>query len=185
MPPEISKSNMETSVTEVQEELSPLSDRDFRIFNHMAVKMDYFHDKFRRSWNLLWLAATTKTCPQNMEPEKLIDVGLSFARNLTTHHNIEEAYFFPMLAEKMPEFQSNQAELLKQHRDIHAGLDGFVEYLQSCRRGETELDMIQLKAVMESWGDVLWTHLDQEVKTISAKNMRRYWTLDDMIRMQI
>jgi hypothetical protein len=36
---------------------------------------------------------------------------------------------------------------------------------------------------MESWGDILWTHLDQEVKTLGADNMRRYWSKDDMAKM--
>jgi hypothetical protein len=30
---------------------------------------------------------------------------------------------------------------------------------------------------------VLWEHLDEEVKTLGADNMRRYWSLDEMKRM--
>ncbi|CAG9941990.1 unnamed protein product [Clonostachys rosea f. rosea IK726] len=36
---------------------------------------------------------------------------------------------------------------------------------------------------METWGDVLWAHLDDEVKTLGAENMRKYWTLEEMRRM--
>ncbi len=35
------------------------------------------------------------------------------------------------------------------------------------------------------WGDVLWKHLDQEVKTLGAESMRKYWTLADMRRLSM
>ena len=85
----------------------------------------------------------------------------------------------------MPEFKAgrNAAELLTQHKEIHQGMDVFEEYLRSCRDGETELELKVLKQKMDSWGEVLWKHLDQEVKTLGADNMRRYWTLEEMKRM--
>jgi hypothetical protein len=36
---------------------------------------------------------------------------------------------------------------------------------------------------MDSWGTVLWSHLEQEVKTLGAENMRKYWTIEEMRRM--
>lgn len=85
----------------------------------------------------------------------------------------------------MPEFKNgkNAAELLRQHKEIHKGMDGFEEYLQKCRRGEADFELSVLKQKMDSWGEVLWTHLDQEVKTLGAENMRRYWTLEEMRSM--
>jgi hypothetical protein len=85
----------------------------------------------------------------------------------------------------MPEFKQgkNSAELLRQHKEIHAGMDLFEEYLKRCKSGETELRMETLKEKMDSWGTVLWTHLDQEVKTLGAENMRKYWTKEEMRRM--
>lgn len=90
-----------------------------------------------------------------------------------------------MLATKMPEFKAgrNRAELLRQHDAIHHGMDELVAYLEQCRSGETELDLRVLKTKLDSWGEVLWTHLDQEVKTLGAENMRKYWTLNEMRRM--
>lgn len=90
-----------------------------------------------------------------------------------------------MLAARMPEFKAgkNQGELLQQHKAIHAGLDGFEEYLKKCKSGETELDLKLLKTKMDTFGAVLWKHLDQEVKTLGAENMRKYWSLEDMRRM--
>ena len=85
----------------------------------------------------------------------------------------------------MPEFKAgrNAAELLRQHKEIHKGMDVFEEYLNKCISGETDLDLSVLKTKMDSWGEVLWKHLDQEVKTLGAENMRRYWTVEEMRRM--
>jgi len=87
----------------------------------------------------------------------------------------------------MPEFKNGQnaAELLRQHKEIHKGMDQFSAYLEKCNSGETELELKVMKEKMDSWGEVLWKHLDQEVKTLGADNMRKYWTLDEMRRMQM
>ena len=100
------------------------------------------------------------------------------------HHDIEEEHIFPVLARKMPEFKTgaNAAELLRQHREIHKGLVQLQQYLTQVDRGGVELQLSVMKEKM-AWGTVLWTHLDQEVKTLGAENMRRYWTLEEMRRM--
>jgi len=82
----------------------------------------------------------------------------------------------------MPEFQ-NRAELLKQHEEIHVGMDALEAYLRSVQSGERELVLAEMKTKMDSWGTVLWTHLDQEVKTLGAENMRRYWSVAEMASM--
>lgn len=136
---------------------------------------------------MIWNACNANKRPANMSLKSFLNEGLQFIRHLTAHHNIEEAYFFPVLARKMPEFKAGKgngaAELLRQHREIHKGMDVFEEYLKACKSGETELQLSVLKTKMESWGTVLWTHLDQEVKTLGAENMRKYWTLDEMKNM--
>lgn len=154
------------------------------------------HNHFRHTWTMLYTACTENRRPQGMSLRQFIDQGLYFVRGLTMHHNIEETYFFPQLAKRMPEFQAGKGkgkgkggggggmgELLQQHRQIHAGMDVFEEYLTQCRRGERELEMATLKAKMDSWGDVLWTHLDQEVKTLGAENMRKYWTKEEIFAL--
>ncbi|KAL2753306.1 hypothetical protein ACRALDRAFT_1072173, partial [Sodiomyces alcalophilus JCM 7366] len=140
------------------------------------------HNHFRRSWTMLHTAATTNKRPQGRSIKSFIDEGLHFVQMLETHHNIEETYIFPVLARKMPEFRAgkNAAELLRQHREIHRGMEALETYLRACRSGETELAMPRLKELLDSWGTVLWTHLDQEVETLGAENMRRYWTLDEI-----
>lgn len=124
-----------------------------------------------------------------MSIKQFINEGLSLIQYLEMHHGIEETHLFPVLARKMPEFRSNgsgskkAAELLRQHKDIHAGMDGFGDYLRGCLSGETPLEMSRLREQMDSWGPVLLKHLDQEVETLGAENMRKYWTMEEMRRL--
>jgi hemerythrin-like domain-containing protein len=123
-----------------------------------------------------------------MSLKQFLTTGLQFCSHLHTHHSIEEQHIFPVLARKMPAFKNGPnykgaAELLRQHKAIHEGMDVFEAYLHAVREGETELDLKVLKTKMDSWGEVLWKHLEQEVKTLGAENMRKYWTLDEMRRM--
>lgn len=120
-----------------------------------------------------------------MSLKQFLDEGISFIGYLTTHHNIEETYIFPVLAKKMPEFQTGgkgkkAAELLQQHKEIHKGMDVMEEYLRKCRNSEVELELSVLKTKMDSWGEVLWKHLDQEVETLGAENVRKYWTIEEI-----
>jgi hypothetical protein len=165
--------------------LPPLTPAEFQQYNRLADQMNMYHEHFRKSWNLLWDACEAGRRPAHTSLRAFVSGGLDFVRYLTAHHNFEEAYLFPVLAKRMPEFRKGgkgggAAELLRQHKEIHKGLGLLDEYLRGCRSGEHELDLSVLKTKMESWRQVLWTHLDQEVKTLGAENMRRYWTLDDM-----
>lgn len=98
------------------------------------------------------------------------------------HHGIEEAHIFPVLAKKMPAFRK-ELELLTQHKQIHNGLDKFDAYLEECKSGERELRLEEMKALMDTFGAVLWAHLDDEVKELSAENMRKYWSIQEMRSM--
>jgi len=95
------------------------------------------------------------------------------------HHGVEERHVFPLLAKKMPAFRK-ELELLAQHKEIHQGLEKFQEYLENCQSGEKELRLGEMKRLMDQFGDVLWRHLDEEVKELGAENMRKYWTLEEM-----
>jgi hemerythrin-like domain-containing protein len=134
---------------------------------------------------MLSSARTSNKRPESMSLKQFINAGLQFCSHLMAHHSIEESYVFPMLAVRMPEFAQgpNAAELLRQHKAIHDGMDMFEEYLRKCKNGETELDLRTLKMKMDSWGEVLWKHLDQEVQALGAENMRKYWSIEDMRRM--
>ena len=131
---------------------------------------------------MLYSAACAGKRPVNMTARQFLAAGRQFCNHLEIHHSIEEQHIFPVLAKKMPAFQK-ELELLTQHKAIHAGLEQFQEYLEACLAGETDLRMGELKRIMDSFKDVLWTHLEAEVKQLRADNMRKYWTLEEMEKM--
>jgi hemerythrin-like domain-containing protein len=116
-----------------------------------------------------------------MSLKQFLSVASQFTSHLSTHHAIEEQHIFPVLARKMPQFR-NTALLLEQHKKIHEGMDVFEKYIDEVRSGERELELKELAKRME-WGGVLWAHLEEEVKTLGAENMRQYWTVEEMRRM--
>lgn len=79
----------------------------------------------------------------------------------------------------MPAF-ARELSLLTQHKQIHAGLDKFEAYLLACQSGERELRFPEIKELMDGFGKVLWTHLDEEVHELRAENMRLFWNPKEM-----
>jgi hypothetical protein len=142
-------------------------------------------------------ACTTNRRPANMTLKQFIDEGLNLARYLEGHHSIEETYLYPLLGRKMPEFRATappaglgkgkgkkkkveENELLRQHQLIHEGMDEMADYLRRCKDRECELELGVLKTKLDSWGEVLLKHLDQEVQDLAPEKMRRYFTVQEM-----
>ncbi|KAK4574643.1 hypothetical protein LTR86_001484 [Recurvomyces mirabilis] len=167
-----------------EQALPKLSPQEFRMYNRMSEHMDMFHEHFRHTWNTLYGACTSGKRPAGMSIRTFLSEGEQFCQQLTFHHNIEEQHIFPILARKMPAFKK-ELQLLTQHKEIHKGLDKLEEYLGKCRSGEKELRLDEMKTVMDSFGTVLWQHLDEEVHELRAENMRKYWTLEEMRRIPI
>ena len=134
---------------------------------------------FRATWNTLYTACTTSRRPTHLSLHQFLSTGLDFCSHLETHHGIEEAHIFPVLARKMPAFRKG-LQLLTQHKKIHEGLEKLRDYLEECRTGERELRLDELKEVMDGFGEVLWKHLDAEVKELGAENMRKFWSVEEM-----
>lgn len=117
-----------------------------------------------------------------MSLKQFLSTGEELAHHITIHHTIEEQHVYPMLAPRMPAFRQN-VELLSQHEEIHEGLERLEKYLGGCRKGRRELRMEELKEVMDSFGKVLWDHMDDEVVELGAEKMRKCWSLEEMRRM--
>ncbi|PNS18322.1 hypothetical protein CAC42_6139 [Sphaceloma murrayae] len=164
--------------------LPPLSDRDFKTYNRLADHMDLFHNHFRMEWNHLYQSCEAGKRSKGQSIRSFIGSGLQFCEHLTMHHGIEEHRVFPMLARKMPAFRK-QDELIGQHKQIHKGLEKMEAYLVACETGERELRLVELKEIMDSFGKVLWEHLDDEVRTLGAENMRKYWSKEEMQRLYL
>ena len=82
----------------------------------------------------------------------------------------------------MPAFRK-ELELLTHHKLIHRGLEQLEAFLERCKIGESDFSMGEMKSLMDDFGEVLWTHLDAEVKQLEAESMRKYWSVAEMRRM--
>ncbi|KAG7402972.1 hypothetical protein Forpe1208_v016771 [Fusarium oxysporum f. sp. rapae] len=174
----------ETSRQSPNHQNSRLTDAEFKAYNRLAENMELFHSNFKRTWRFLNDVCEAEDLPEGGQLIDLINEGLSFCMSLEIHHNIEETYFFPLLARRMPEFRDgNEGPLLEQHRVIHKGLQELNEYLSVCRTLQSHFDFKSMKSKMSTWSGVLWDHLDAEVQCLGAENMRRYWTVDEVNRI--
>jgi hemerythrin-like domain-containing protein len=144
-------------------------------FNHCDLQ----HQELRQ----LWLGLQSE-CTKVEEPldatamQRLIEHGLMFCNDLQVHHDREETFLFPKLAERMPEF-GPQSLLLDQHKKIHIGLTALKQYLLDCRNEEMTLDWMHMKNIMDTFSETLWAHLDDEVYALRAERIRQHWTLDE------
>ena len=180
------------------EALPPLSREDRNTYARMGTTMEWYHNNFRNTWKVLYGACSSGKRPANMSIKQFLNTGSEFAHHLTMHHTIgippflmfairfrllmifvEEQHVFPVLAQRMPAFRE-ELELLTQHKQIHDGLVKFETYIDDCKAGKRDVRMEELKEVMDSFGTVLWAHLQDEVDQLSADNMRKYWSLDEV-----
>lgn len=166
----------------VETPLPKLSAEDFRVYNRLAVMMDAYHNHFRHTWTMLYKAASSGARPAGMSMRQYLANGMQLCRSLTMHHTIEEQYVFPELATRMPIFGDHD-QLINQHHAIHEGIEKMEAYIKDCLYGDKELRMGEMKSIMDTFGDVLWTHLDLEVKQLQADSMRRYWTKQEILGM--
>jgi hypothetical protein len=67
-----------------------------------------------------------------------------------------------------------------QHKEIHKGLDSLRAYLEACRCGDEDLDLTECGKKLEGWREVLFKHLDEEERLLSAEVMRTYWKVEEL-----
>jgi hypothetical protein len=78
----------------------------------------------------------------------------------------------------MPHF-APQGDHIKQHEEIHKGLDEYVAYIRRCRKDPKEWDGEKMKDIMDSFRDVLFKHLDHEVESLSGDELKKVRPLFD------
>ncbi len=111
------------------------------------------------------------------------------SHHLDLHHRIEEAYIFPMLAKKLPQFKAGgrgDRAHVAMHRAIHEGLERYDAVLERAKRDPEGYDGKELRAVMDSFRGVLFRHLETEVEDIGAESVYAAgFTLDELARFPL
>jgi len=160
---------------------------EFRQWNRLADGMDRFHNAFRAEYADVYRKATAKFKGDSFK--YFIREAEMLAIHLGNHHRIEEAYIFPMLAPKLPQFGQNtpqSASHITAHRGIHDGLEKYSAYLNAAKRDPDSYDGNELRKIMESFHDVLFNHLDEEVRDLGAESVRKAgFTLQELNRFPL
>lgn len=160
---------------------------NFKEWNRLADGMDRFHNHFRWEYANVYdnaLGGYAKKRGQNLQ--RFLREAEQLAHHLDMHHRIEEAYIFPLLAKKMPQFKDggrDKGAHIKAHKGIHDGLERYQAYINSCKADPDNYDGEKLRSIMDSFHDVLFNHLDEEVEDLGAASVQKAgFTLDELKR---
>lgn len=160
---------------------------NFKEWNRLADGMDRFHNHFRWEYKNVYdnaLGGYAKKRGQNLQ--RFLREAEQLAHHLDMHHRIEEAYIFPLLAKKMPQFKDggrDKGEHIKAHKGIHDGLERYQAYINQAKADPDGYDGEKLRKIMDSFHDVLFNHLDQEVEDLGAHSVQKAgFTLDELKR---
>ncbi|KAI5480221.1 hypothetical protein MNV49_001549 [Pseudohyphozyma bogoriensis] len=154
----------------------PKNAAERREWDRMSSRMEGFHSYFRATFEQVYKAADK--VPDVVPLREFLNYAEELEHHLQGHHGIaEERYIFPVLRKKLPEFGEEHVE---EHKAIHDGLDRYVAFITKCKSNPKDYSAGKLREIMASFGPVLFHHLDAEVETLKADNLRRYYTLAEV-----
>ncbi|KAI9060275.1 hypothetical protein FKP32DRAFT_1760532 [Trametes sanguinea] len=150
----------------------------------LADSMTYFHNHFKHEFDAVYELADGSFTKRGMSLPMYLRLAAQLAKGLTAHHTIEERYIFPILAKRMTSFKDDEVHL-KSHEAIHHGLDELNALIRKWSEEPSTYKPEEMRACLDSWREVLFKHLDQEVQDLSGENMKKYWTLEELERIPI
>ncbi|KZT72080.1 hypothetical protein DAEQUDRAFT_723246 [Daedalea quercina L-15889] len=148
-------------------------------WNSIADHMQSFHDHFKVEFNNIYKLADGTFNSRGMSLHMYLRICSQLVRHLTAHHTIEERYVFPVLAKRMPEFREDDKHI-KAHHAIHEGLEKLDVLISKWSKDTKTYSPAEMKGCLDSWREVLFEHLDQEVQDLGAENMKKYWKLEEL-----
>jgi len=151
-------------------------------WNRLHDEMQLYHNHFRHTFNHIYERSGSVDSDDEEELNDLLVTGSGLYRHLDAHHSIEEAYIFPVLGERMPHF-AKDGEHLKEHEEIHKGLDEFIAYIRKCRKDPKEWDGDKMRKILDSFRGILFKHLDHEVESLQGEELKKYWKLEELRRL--
>ncbi|TBU45900.1 hypothetical protein BD309DRAFT_955141 [Dichomitus squalens] len=150
----------------------------------LSEVMSYYHNHFKHEFNSLYDLADGSYTKRDMSLPMYLRVAIQLCQGLTVHHTIEERRFFPILAKRMEAFRDDEVHL-KSHQAIHHGVEALQKLVRKWQDEPSTYDPKAMRDCLDSWREVLFNHLDQEVKDLSGENMKKYWTLEELEQLQV
>ncbi|KAK1927009.1 hypothetical protein DB88DRAFT_476362 [Papiliotrema laurentii] len=175
-----------TTTTPVHTMPSKMSLED-KQWNSLADRMNLFHNHFRYEFDRVYKLCDGGFHKEGMKLADFLREAQELHHHLHMHHTIEETYIFPVLAKKMPQFKDGARESgqhLQAHKAIHDGLDKYEAFLKASLANPNNYSAATLRGIMDGFKDVLFRHLDEEVRDLGAESMKAAgWTLAELKRI--
>ncbi|GAW05199.1 hypothetical protein LENED_007040 [Lentinula edodes] len=153
---------------------------DERKWNKLNVTMKIFHEGFKEEFNTLYELSDGSFNKRGWSLGTYLENAKRFDYHLTMHHTIEEAYIFPILGKRMKQFSESEGLHLESHKGIHDGLERLKTLVQQYKSGPHTYNPTEMRAFLDSFREVLFSHLDQEVEDLRGDNLKKYFTLQEV-----
>src|SRR5271169_6586905 len=76
----------------------------------------------------------------------------------------------------MPQF-AKEGDHLKEHEQIHKGLDEYVAYIKKCRKDSKDWEGDKMRSIMDSFREILFKHLDHEVESLRGDELKKVFLI--------
>lgn len=153
-----------------------------RAFSRPSLGMQSFHDSHKRTFNKSYTHAEDYAA-HGQTLRSFLRESYNLVVHLGNHHAIEEAYIFPLLADKHPAFRDG-AEHKADHKEIHDGLERYAAFLVAAMDDHSKYSATELREILDSFKTPLMRHLDQEVKDLEPDVLRKHgFTLADVRKL--
>ncbi|PFH51518.1 hypothetical protein AMATHDRAFT_58955 [Amanita thiersii Skay4041] len=145
--------------------------------------MDELHNEFRREFNMLIEYANDTYTGPPLPLDRYLSHASMFREMLNLHHATEEDRIFPMLAQRMPQFSPHSEGHVQSHHKIHAGLNDLSKLVSKWRDNPEAYSPTEMKNCLESFREILFRHLDEEVEDLKGENLRQHFTLNEIEKL--
>ncbi|KAJ6625596.1 hemerythrin HHE cation binding domain-containing protein [Mycena sp. CBHHK59/15] len=150
-----------------------------RRWNRMAETMASFHGYFKQEFDTIYELADGSFTKRGLSLSLYLEMAKRLNSHLTMHHTMEERHIFPILAKRMPEAQT-EAGHIDSHKGIHKGLDELSTLVHNFKKEPSTYSPAQMRACLDGFREVLFSHLDEEVNDLRGENLKKYWTLEEL-----
>ncbi|CZT04722.1 uncharacterized protein RAG0_11084 [Rhynchosporium agropyri] len=127
----------------------------------IAREMTCAHNGMLRGLNSIYQQSTHVIQPQDIKD--LLKYAEFWCGWIHEHHDAEEQYYFPEV-ERLTGMKGRMAKNVAQHYAFMPGLENFGSYLTDT--SVEEYDGLKLRAIVDSFGEVLAKHLSEEIETL-------------------
>ncbi|KAF8609000.1 hypothetical protein BDV93DRAFT_519027 [Ceratobasidium sp. AG-I] len=133
-----------------------------RRWNRLADRMNFFHAALGAKFDNIYALSDGSFAGLGISLQMYLRLIMQFHEHLNGHHGIEEAYVFPVLAQRMPSFANGERHK-NAHKVIHAGLDKLEKLASSWEEEPSTFSPAILRACLDEFRTPLFTHLEEEV----------------------